>query len=158
MTHFEQTTKATRQSSPNRLIKDVMESLEGLQSIYETETNALEAADTKTFLEIQEKKLLFADQYRHCIERSIARKNEIKQADPELKKRLQEMQSSFSELTLKNVNALQRMQRCSERLGNTLRNATKTAIQKKRNLGYGETGIMKDNRKQRITVSLSETA
>ena len=148
----------TLPASPDKALQEMMNTIDVLRDIYTMETKALESTDTQKFLEIQEKKLLSADRYRQSIEQMMARKDEMSKADPVLKERLKEMQNDFSALADKNKEALSRMQRCSERLSNTLRNAAKKAIQKKRSVAYSETGTLRKNSTKHIPMSISETA
>ncbi len=148
----------TLPSDPNKALQEMMNTIDILRDIYAKETQALENTDTQKFLEIQERKLRSADRYRQSVEQMIARKDEMRNADAALKEHLKEMQDNFSVLADKNMNALRRMQRCSERLGNTLRNAAKKAVQKKRSVAYSETGTLQKNNSKGISMGVSETA
>ena len=89
----------------------------------------------------------------------LARKEEMKNVDPEIRTKLQDMQADFSQLARKNMAALERMQKAMDRFGGTLREAAKDAVKKERATSYTSNGSMAiDDVKQISTGSISETA
>lgn len=148
----------TLSSSPGKAMQEMMDIIDVLRRVYVRETEALTAADTKTFLSIQEEKLAAARNYQTGIKQILARKDEMRQADPTLRQRLEEMQGEFTELAAKNAQALQRMNRGIERLGDVIRSAAKRAAQDERSFSYDATGIMRNTEGKTVSTGISETA
>lgn len=143
---------------PGKAILEMMETIKDLHNVYILETAALEKIDTQAFLALQDEKAQKARQYQSNVEEMVSRKEEIRDVEPDLKQKLEQMQRDFFQLTQKNMDALKRMQRTMDRLGGTLRKAAKEAAKKQRITGYSETGALRDNDEKRISISLSETA
>lgn len=143
---------------PTKAIQDMMSTIDELRDVYITETEALKSIDTPTFLGIQNKKLSTAKRYQRGIEEILVRKDEMRRVDPALKKRLERMQNEFSDLAHENMQALERMQRTMERVGNTVRNAARDAVNKQRAYSYGETGALHRTENKIVSTGVSETA
>jgi hypothetical protein len=143
---------------PNKAMQEMMETIDSLRGIYTKENEALSAADTKAFLELQEKKLEVARDYQSGIETMLTRKDQMKTVNPLLKKRLVESQKNFSDLTTKNMELLKRMQKSTHRLGEVIMNAAKDAAKSQRSHVYGETGTIRGAEKKSVSMGLSETA
>ena len=152
------TEQKTLSSDPRRAIQEMMDTIDVMRSVYERETEALEKLDTKGFLSIQDEKLQTANVYKARIEEIMARKNEMREIDPSMKKELERSQAKFSELAAKNLTALKRMQRTTERLGGTIQKIAKDSVNKQNTFSYGETGQMHKNEKKRVSIGVSETA
>lgn len=150
--------EAVLSSDPKRAMQDMMETIDGLRSIYIEETSALQSADTPRFLNIQDKKLATARKYQKGIEEIMARKNEMRRVDPALKRKLETMQADFSTLASENMDALKRMQRTMERIGHTVRSAAKDAVNKQRSYSYGENGHLRGNENKVVSTGIIETA
>ena len=148
----------TYSAEPNRAMQEMMETIDSLRGIYIKENEALDAADTKAFLELQERKLEVARDYQSGIETILARKDQMKSVNPLLKNRLIQMQKNFSELTAKNMDSLKRMQKSTHRLGEVIMNAAKDAAKSQRSHVYGETGTLRGAEKKSVSMGLSETA
>ncbi len=146
------------QNNPNALIQDMMETIDALRGVYVRETESLESADTQAFLAIQEEKIEAARKYQEGIERIVERKADMAAVNPLLKKRLEEVQKEFSTITVKNLEAIKRMQRTTERLGNTIRNAAKESARRQRAFSYGDTGALQASDKKTVSMGVSETA
>lgn len=144
--------------NPEKAIQEMMSTIDDLRSVYKTETEALLVADTQTFLDIQAEKLKAAQRYQCSVEEMLTRKDEMQGINPLTKKRLEDMQKDFFALSKKNMEALQRMQRTTERLGLTIRKAAKNAAQKQRAFSYGETGALKGDDGKLVSTGISETA
>lgn len=142
---------------PNKAMQEMMDTIDFLRDIYVEETQALEAADTGTFFHLQDAKLDAANNYESGIKQIIDRQNDMKKADPRLRQKLKDMQVEFTDLAQQNMQALQRMQRCTDRLGQTLRHAATETAKQKRSLSYGETGIMTSTKRKSLSMGVSET-
>jgi hypothetical protein len=143
---------------PNAAMQEMMNTIDALRGVYRRETEALEAADAKRFLELQAEKLTYARLYQDGVEQMLARKEEMKKTNPLLRRRLQEMKEDFADLSTKNMDALKRMGRVSERLGNSMRVAAKDAAVRKRAFAYGENGALKSSERKSVSMGVSETA
>tara|TARA_B100001989_G_scaffold252044_1_gene232910 strand:+ start:5506 stop:5976 length:471 start_codon:yes stop_codon:yes gene_type:complete len=144
--------------NPNAALQEVMSAIQGLQKIYELENKALNEADTNSFLKLQDDKLKAATLYQSYMGQMIARKKDIPNADPAMRNKLKEMHKDFSELSEKNLVAIERMQRCTEMLGNTLRNAAIRSAKSQKGYNYGQNGAFSDSKKRGISSGVSETA
>lgn len=143
----------------NAALRDVMATVKKLGDLVEEETEALVKTDNETFLKLQDRKLAIAQDYQNVISQMVARKNEIQNADPATKQKLKEMQNEFAEISSRNLEALGRMQRSTERLGTTIRNAAIKEAQKDRGYSYGEDGAISTvSRRKAVSSGLSETA
>jgi hypothetical protein len=143
---------------PSKAMQQMMEAIDRLRTVYEAETEALKNADTPRFLALQDEKMQSAVSYESGINEIIARKDEMKNVDPQIKRKLNKMQQDFSELSQRNMEALQRMQRTTERLGGKIRTAAKDAAKKSRVFSYGQNGQIADDTHRHISISLQEDA
>lgn len=144
---------------PAKAMQEMMDSIDEMRTVYESETKALDIADVSAFLDIQEQKIEATRRYQKGIEEMLSRRDEMRQVNPLIKKRLAEMQAEFAILAAKNKDAIGRMQRCTERLAGTIRSAAKEAATRQRGTSYGETGAI-DSRgsKKPVSTGVSETA
>jgi hypothetical protein len=145
-------------ADPNMAMQQMMDTIDTLRHVYVRETEALTSADTQTFLGLQEEKLTVARKYQRSIEEFLGRSEEMRSVNPLARKRLAQMQKDFSNLANQNLEALSRMQRTIERVGNTLRNAARDAAKKQRAFSYGETGKLQSDDNRRVSMGISETA
>ncbi len=158
-----QTTKTQQQAAllpvdSDAALLEITKNIKSLADIYIEETKALNDIDNKRFLELQEEKLIIARQYQNNMGQMLERKDEIKRTSPNVKKTLQEIHEEFQEISRKNMEALARMQRATEKLGNTLRNAAIRDAHKKSGYSYSEDGkISSKSTKKAVSSGLSET-
>jgi hypothetical protein len=143
---------------PNKAMQEMMSLIDELRDLYESETQALEETDTKLFLALQERKITAAKRYEAGVTQMMSRKDELKTVEPAAKQTLEGMQRDFSLLCHKNMKALERMQRTTQRLGNTIRNAAKNAIKQQRTVNYSQNGRLDGNDKKTLSIGISETA
>ncbi len=142
----------------NAAIREVLSTVQKLGDIYVEETDTLKNIDNTSFMALQGRKIAAAQRYQNDMGQMIARKHELKMADAAMKKALKEAQENFSVLARENLEALGRMQRCTERLGDTVRNAAIRAAQKDSGYSYGDTGTLsKAAQKKAVSSGLSET-
>lgn len=138
---------------------EVMNTVQRLQAVYEEENKVLHDVNPEAFLALQEKKIVAAQLYKDHMEEMIDRKDEIAKASPATKERLKAVQAEFHARSVENMHAIERMQRCTERLGNTIRNAAIRAAQSMRAYSYGEDGTIAGSaRNKAVSSGLSETA
>ncbi len=144
---------------PKKAMQEMMETIDQLRAVYIRETEALTNSDAKSFMALQDEKLASARKYQSGISQILQRKDEMKQVDPELRTRLEQMQGDFSELAKENMEALERMNRCMTQLGNTLQKAAAENARKSRTFAYTSNGVVNaDEAKSITTGSISETA
>ncbi len=142
----------------NTALREVALIVQKMQGVFEEETEALKNTDSDKFTQLQKKKLVVGREYQNIMSQMLARKNEIEKAAPSLKEKLKQMQEEFSEASEKNMEAIKRMEKATERLGNTIRNAAIRAAQKDRGYSYGETGTIPSSAKKKaVSSGLSET-
>ncbi|PCI99708.1 MAG: hypothetical protein COB14_05850 [Alphaproteobacteria bacterium] len=148
----------TLSKDTNTALREVASTINKMSKVFVEETDALNKTDRNAFIALQEQKLLTAQEYQSDMGQMIGRKNELTSADPAMKERLKKMQADFAEISSKNLEALSRMQRCTEKLGNTIRNAAIHAAQKQNGYSYGENGAISNAAKRKaISSGLSET-
>lgn len=159
MTQEQQNNTDLLPKDTNTALRTVMGTVKKLGALYEEETKALHASKTNDFLEIQKKKIIIARDYENGMTQIMARQKELKTADPAVKNKLKAMYAEFQEISNRNMQAIERMQRCTERLGNTIRNAAIKSAQSQRAYSYGDNGALTNAAQRKIVSSgLSETA
>ncbi len=155
---MEQSFADTLPKDTNAALIEVTNTIKKLGGVYEEETQALNNIDNKRFFALQEKKLLVAREYQNSMGQMLERKNEVSNTSPAMKKKLQEAHEEFKEISRKNMESLARMQRCTERLGNTLRSAAIRDAHKQSGYSYGNNGaISSSSSKKAVSSGLSET-
>ena len=143
----------------NAALRQIIQTVGQINDVYIEETDALIAVDSPKFFSLQDKKYDRAVIYHAHMHEMLGRKDEIKSADPLLRKKLKEMQEAFHTLTQRNLEALDRMQRCTDKLAQTIRSAAVRTAQSQRNLSYGGDGTINNySRNKVISSGLSETA
>lgn len=143
----------------NEALREMITVARALQSVYEEETRILKSTDGKAFLEFQERKSEAARAYQSAISTLILRKEEVKTADPALREELRATQSHFSKVIQVNLEQLNRMRKCTDRLGQTIRNAAIRAAQEKSTFSYGDNGRLNTSSNSlRVSTGVSETA
>lgn len=143
---------------PRKAVEEMISIITELQAVYTDETNALENSQMDRFLDLQPQKIYVARRYEHGIKQMLDRQDEMRNVDPSLRNRLRSMQRDFSQLVFKNRNALQRMQRTTNRLGETIRGAAKDIIEKRVATSYSAEGSLNKYKKGNTSVGVSETA
>lgn len=147
--------KYTLPRNPDRAIQAMMDTIDNLRTSLIEETEALNDADTKTFMILQGKKIDVARDYMDGITQLIARKDEMRKADPKLIKRLEEMRIEFADTAHNNHAALNRMKSGMKRLGERIMETARDAAKKQEQLIYGASGHMKSGSKATIGVNRS---
>jgi hypothetical protein len=144
-------------ADPNKAVMEVIDMIENLRRIYIAETAVLAAADTKGFMDIQEKKLKAARLYQNSALILLDRKNELKnKVDPRLTQALAKKQEEFAAVSRDNVNHLERMRACSKRLSDRIMQSARDAVRGNAHC-YGARGHLEQN-ERRVSLSLNESA
>ena len=147
-----------RFQNPNEMISDVMATIGLLRDVYERETEALNRADMRAFVCLQPEKMERADAYRDGVEMILRRRHEMREADAGLKKKLQVMQEDFAALANDNMNALERMKRCSVRLSQRIETTAREHARQHGMVSYGQTGALHHGDSKRpLSLGLQET-
>lgn len=153
-----QTQSFSLPADPDRALEQMILTIQHLKDIYVRETNALESADSKAFMAMQEEKFIAAQNYQDGIQQILARKDEMKTASPVLKASLRGLQQEFSTLFERNLDALDRMSKTMLRLGEKIRGVAMEEANKYRTLSYGETGHVQHDKNKMVSTGLIETA
>ena len=152
----EQAVKPFRLSrNPNKAMTEMMQTIDSLRQSLVEETNALNDADTQTFLNLQDQKLDVARNYVEGMNQLLARKDELKDADPTLKQKLEKMRGEFAEIAHDNHAALQRMRNGMKRLGERIMEKAKESAKRERQIVYGSSGHMQAGLKASIGINES---
>lgn len=139
------------------LVHDVVASVDGLRDVYAEENAALNAADARLFMDIQERKVAAARRYQTSVSELLARKDELKgRFDPRLKQILQMKQEEFAKLSRENLENLDRMRRCTERLGKRIAQAARESVKKDAH-AYGAQGHLAYT-ERRVSMGVNESA
>jgi DNA anti-recombination protein RmuC len=141
----------------NRAVQDVLKTIDAVHSVYAEENAALNAADTQKFLEVQDRKIEAVRKYQADITELMSRKEEIKsRLDPRLRHILKMKQEEFDSLTRENLEHLERMRKCAERMGKRIMQAARETA-KKDTHAYGAQGHLA-NADRRVSLGLNESA
>lgn len=143
-------------NNPNRAMQEMMTTIDKLRLTLVEETTVLKDADTKSFLALQDKKVDVARDYLDGMTQLIARKEELKKADPALTDRLEKMRIEFSETVHDNHAALSRMQNGMKRLGERIMETAREAARRQEQIIYGANGHMQSGSK--ATIGVNESA
>ena len=140
-------------ANANAAIQDMMQTIDALRGVLVRETQALENADTDSFMTLQEHKLSVAREYQSGISQLLARKDEIRAADPTLKTRLAAMQTDFHKTAQANHESIERMQRNMKRLGERIMSVARETVKKETQFAYGASGQMQGSGKGSIGIN-----
>ncbi|MBU0800696.1 MAG: flagellar protein FlgN [Alphaproteobacteria bacterium] len=141
---------------PRKAMEEMMATIDALRTVYVEETDALEKCDTQTFLALQDRKIASANKYQSGIAQILARKDEMRAADPTLRIRLVTMQEDFSNLSARNIEALNRVSRGVKKLGDRIMNSARDAAAKDA-VNYGKKGLL-NKYKGPVSIGVSEQA
>lgn len=146
----------TLSRDPRKAIDEMMATIDALRAVYIEETDALENVDTRRFMDLQERKIETARNYQSGIAQILARKDEIRAADPDLRTRLVRMQEDFADLSAKNMQALERVKNSVTKLGERMMRSARDAAQKDV-VNYGKRGQL-NQYKGPVSIGVSEQA
>jgi len=144
-------------SDPKRAIQDMMQTIDALRNVYVAETMALAASDTPAFLGLQDQKIEAAQNYHTGISEFLTRKDEIMMVHPDLKSLIRKKQEEFSDVARENLDALDRMRRTVDRMGNRIMQAARDASTRE-GVTYGKSGNMSGYKNKPVTMGLNESA
>lgn len=142
-------------NDPNKAMQEMMTTIDRLRLSLIEETRVLKDADTKSFLSLQDKKLDIARDYLDGMTQLLSREDELKNADPTLKDRLEKMRIEFADTAHENHAALERMKNGMKRLGERIMETAREAARKEDQIVYGASGQMQSGLKASIGVNKS---
>lgn len=142
-----------------RAVESLMSRMSSLSTVYQAETEALQQADTRGFVAIQDQKMQEAMNYEMDMQALIQRKDGISTMDPSLKEKLKALQEEFSVLVNDNAMALSRMQNTTHRLNGLIMKANRKAVHNEMAVNYGSSGrLLTEDRKRISTGRVSKNA
>jgi len=144
-------------AKPEKAAGEMISIIKALHEIYEEETEALKASQIQTFLDLQASKVRATEDYKLGMVQMMERQTEMRGINPTLKTTLRAMQHDFSKLAEENLSVLGRMQRTTERLGETIRSAAKNFIETRTATSYSHSGALNTYKKGNVSVGITET-
>lgn len=141
---------------PEKAMQEMMSTIDTLRTVYTEETDALQGADTMKFLEIQDRKIKAARDYKDGAEQLLKRKEEFKDIDPALRNKLVKMHEDFSGLATNNIQALDSMRKAVQRLGDRIMRAARDAASQD-GASYSAGGDIKSNDRA-VSIGVNESA
>lgn len=143
---------------PVKAVKEMIAIIGVLNDVYAQETHALESMDTETFINLQSTKLDIAESYASGIRDLQMRQNQMDKIPQKLRHKLQDMQGGFAALARRNIEALDRMHRLADQVGETIYAAARDSIKKQSTQRYDETGDIYRGHKQSLSMGINEQA
>ncbi len=145
-------------AAPKRAVEQMIQIVDIIHDVYRDETAFLARSDINGFKSIQGRKLEAAQAYEQGLNQMLARRNEMRGVEESLKNKLRLMHGDFNQLAQENKKLLDRMQRTTERLSETICNAAKDAVQNRVASGYGASGRVETPRRTNMSVGIEKTA
>lgn len=145
----------TLSANPEKAMEQMMIIIDDLRAKMVDETAALKEADTASFMEMQDNKIVVARQYLDGMKELLARKDELRDADPTLKNKLEEARKRFSNVAQDNLSALKRMSGGMKRLEERIISAARTEADKENKFAYGSNGYLQNGLASRIGINES---
>lgn len=143
-------------ADPNKAMQEMMDIIDTLKSVYEEENSALVSADTKRFMDLQERKINAAQRYHDSAAQMIEKREQIMTADPALRQKLQQSHNEFSSIAQQNISGIQRMDKAVKRLSERIiKSARETALRESAN--YRQNGRMYGQNRP-VSMGINESA
>lgn len=143
-------------AQPTEALKQLLKSIHSLSAYYEHENAALKNGKAQQFMDMQTKKVQLAHHYKSLIRQAGERADDLKKAPESLRNKVKEAQNQFNTLAEKNMEALERMSRCTERLNTRMMNIVREEVEKRRINSYSNSGALLSN-KAPVSTTLHET-
>lgn len=141
--------------NPDQAMQEMMDIIDNFKDVLVEETKALDETDTKTFFNLQDRKREIARDYQSGVNQILVRKDEMKQASPAAKAKLEKMRENFFETTQENMKAIERMNKGMKRLSDRIMSIARDNAQQKQQLVYKPSGEIYKSRKTSIGVNES---
>ena len=142
--------------NPNQAMQEMMSIIDKLRTNILEETQALKETDTPRFLDLQNTKIDVARDYMEGVTQIMARKDEMKKADPKLIDQLEKMRLEFADIAHENHAAINRMKNGMKRLGERIMENAREAARREEEFIYSPTGRMRSG--SRATIGVNESA
>lgn len=150
------TSKFILSQNPDQAMLEMMQALDALRVVYSDENEALVSADTRRFLELQERKIEAAQRYHDTASQVIEHRDELKTADPALRKQLQIMHTDFADMTQKNLHNIDRMNKSVKRLSERIVKGARDAALRD-SASYSRKGTLYRNARP-VSTGVNESA
>lgn len=142
--------------NPGEAMLEMMQALDALRAVYDEENAALESADTRRFMDLQERKIETAQRYQEKAAQVVGQRDHLHTADPEIHRQLQERHADFSAMAQKNLAHIERMDKTVKRLSaRIVKSARDAALQD--SASYSRNGTMYRNDRP-VSTGLNESA
>lgn len=128
---------------PNKAIEKMLETIDRLSFYVDQETSALAESDTAGFMALQDHKITAARAYQSGVEQLLARKEEIRLADPKLIQILEHEQQEFHARAIKNENEIKRMRSGMDRIRDLVMKTARDVVKRQQQITYGSEGYLK---------------
>ena len=148
--------ETTLSRNPARAMMEMMDTINALRALYKEENAVLEAADTRTFLAMQERKMAIVRAYRSFAQQMIERRAEFKSVDPKLRREMAAAYEDFTNLAAANMESLDRVRLSVKRLGNRIMHVARESA-RKRTPNYGASGNLNINNRK-VSIGLNQSA
>jgi hypothetical protein len=139
----------------NILLKELMVTITALRDVLLKENDALAHSNSRAFLAIQDEKVAVARKYEGLMTELLSR-DDIKNADPQIKKQLLSLEQGFTDVMKDNMTRLERMKGATEKLGERIMKSARKSAEGMTQFAYGAAGTMQKGTK--ATIGLSEQA
>ena len=146
----------TLSRDPKKAIREMMDTMDALHTLYTKENEALKKSNTQRFLELQQKKIQIAKDYQSGTRQLLERRKEFENTSEALKARLIEKQEAFNEITATNLKLLDRVKGSINRLNDRIMDGVRKEAQKD-SLNYKYNGSLLQNDKP-VSIGVSESA
>lgn len=146
------TPQAPAAGNINLLLKDLMITITALRDVLLKENDALAHTNTRAFLAVQDEKVSVARKYEALMTDLLSR-DDIKNADPQIKKQLLSLEQGFTEVMKDNLIRLDRMKSATEKLGDRIMKSARKSAESMTQFAYGSAGTMQKGTKATIGVS-----
>jgi len=141
---------------PKKAIREMMDTMDALQTLYKKENEALKKSNTARFLELQQKKIHIAKDYQSGTRQMLERRAEFADVSQSLKAKLIEKQDAFNDITAINLDLLNRVKGSINRLNDRIMDGVRKEAQKD-SLNYKYDGALLKNDKP-VSIGISESA
>ena len=143
---------AAANGNVNVLLKDLIITITALRDVLLRENDALGATNTRAFMDIQDEKVSTARKYEALMVELMSRED-IKNADPQIKKQLFALEKGFTDVMKDNMRNLERMKSATEKLGERIMKSARKSAESMTQFAYGSAGTMQKGNKASIGVS-----
>ena len=146
---------AANSAAINTTLRELIITITALRDVLLKENDALEHSNTRAFLAVQDEKVTVARRYEALMGELLARED-LKFADPALKKQLLSIEEGFTKVMKENLIKLDRMKNATEKLGERIMKSARKSAESMTQFAYGAGGTMQ--RGNKATIGVSEQA